>query len=357
MKKLPLHNFYLEKGAEFVESGGCTVPKHFDSIDNEYQAARDAVAVYDLSARGKIRLEGKECFKFMQGMLSNDVMKLESGKGVHATLLTVKGKMLADLYIYKDGEQALIDLEQGLNVPISELLLKYRLSYKAKIEDLTDKYVQLCFFGAKSQQYLSRLLDLDLSDLDEPGLIKKSIDDIEIIIVKVKRSSNESFDVYIPTGETNWVIQFFFGQIDGLTPKPIGLDTFETLRVQAGIAKYGVDMDENTIPIEAELWDALSFEKGCYIGQEVIARIKWRGHVNRHLVGIEMQTNTPAHPGDKIFVNDKEVGYVTSSVYCYEKTKAICMAYIKREFKEPGTAVIVSINDENIDGKVFSFNN
>ncbi|NIP38487.1 MAG: aminomethyl transferase family protein [Candidatus Dadabacteria bacterium] len=357
MNKLPLHDYYSEKGAEFTESNGWLLPKSFDSVKNEYDVAENGVCVFDLSARGKIRLSGKECFKFMQGMLSNDVIKLESGRGAHATLLTVKGKIIADLYIYKDGDDAFIDLEQGLNESICKLLLKYRLSYKAKIEDLTDKYIQLCFLGAKSEQYISRLLDLDLSALETPGLLNRNIDDTHISVVNVKRSSYKSFDIYVPAEAINLVTKSFFRELDGLVPKMIGLDVYETLRVEAGIPKYGVDMDENTIPIEAELWDALNFEKGCYIGQEIIARIKWRGHVNRHLVGVEIETQKPANPKDKIFVEQKEAGFVTSSVYSYKKNKAICLAYIKREFKESGTAVTVCINDEKVDGKVFNFNN
>ncbi|NIT14016.1 MAG: hypothetical protein GTN99_07205 [Candidatus Dadabacteria bacterium] len=116
-------------------------------------------------------------------------------------------------------------------------------------------------------------------------------------------------------------------------------------------------MDENTIPIEAELWDALNFEKGCYIGQEVIARIKWRGHVNRHLVGIELDSETPANPKDKIMIGEKEIGFITSSVYSYQKNMPICLGYIRREYKEPETVVFIASDDKKIRGRVFKFNN
>lgn len=357
MKKLPLHNFHLEKGAEFIESSGWLLPKKYDSVKLEYKSAKNGIAVIDFSSRGKIRLSGKECFKFMQGMLSNDVIKLQSGKGVYATLLNVKGKMIADLYLYKDGEQAFLDLEQGLNKTISDLLLKYRLSYKAKIEDVTDKFIQLCYIGPKSTQYLSELLNEDLSKLGDPSFIKKNVDDFEVFIVKVKRSSQQGFDLYFPIDCQESVEKFLIKESGGLKPNFIGLDTYEVLRVEAGIAKYGVDMNDSTIPIEAGLWDALNFEKGCYIGQEVIARIKWRGRVNRHLVGIELEGETTADPQDKILIDEKEIGFVTSSVYSYKSNKIICMAYLRREFKDPGTGVKVLVDNQKIDGKVFNYNN
>jgi len=357
MIKLPLHDLYLENGAEFIESNGWLLPKRFNSVREEYDDAKSGVAVVDFSNRGKIKLSGKECFKFMQGMLSNEVINLESGKGVYATLLNVKGKMIADLYLYKDGDGAFLDLEQGLNKTISDLLLKYRLSYKAKIEDVTDKFIQLCYIGPKSTQYLSKLLNEDLSKLGDLSFIKKNVDDFEVFIVKVKRSSQQGFDLYFPIDYQESVKKFLIKESGGLKPNFIGLDTYEVLRVEAGIAKYGVDMNDGTIPIEAGLWDALNFEKGCYIGQEVIARIKWRGRVNRHLVGLELEGETISNYQDKIYDGEKEIGFVTSSVYSYKNSKIICMAYIRREFKDAGTGVKVLVDNQKIDGKVFNFNN
>ncbi len=357
MNKLPLHDYYLEKGAEFVESNGWLQPAGFDSCENEYESASSGVCVYDLSGRGKLRLSGRECFKFMQGMLSNDVVKLESGRGVHATMLTVKGRMIADLYLYKDSQQAFIDLEQGLNVPITEMLLKYRLSYKANIEDVTDKYIQLCYMGPRSTEYLSNALNYDLSGLGHLEFNTVVFKGTEIKVVKVKRSLYDSFDIYVPAESAVIIKEHLLCSSDDIKPSLIGLKTFETLRVEAGIPKYGVDMDENTIPIEAELWDALNFEKGCYIGQEVIARIKWRGHVNRHLVGIELDSETPANPKDKIMIGEKEIGFITSSVYSYQKNMPICLGYIRREYKEPETVVFIASDDKKIRGRVFNFNN
>lgn len=357
MKELPLNDLHSEMGAEFIEYDGWLLPKNYNSAEAEYKSATGDIAVIDFSNRGKIRLSGKECFKFMQGMLSNDVMNLDSGRGVYATLLNVKGKMLADLYLYKDGDQAFIDLEQGLNHSVCDLFLKYRLSYKAKIEDVTDRYIQLYFIGPKSTEFLSTLFDEDLSKLDNLNFIKKKIEDVELFVTNVRRSKEQGFDMYIPVDSAYTVRNLLIKKHGGLEPKFIGIQTYEVLRIEAGIAKYGVDMNDSTIPIEAGLWDGLNFEKGCYIGQEVIARIKWRGRVNRHLVGLEIEGETTADSQDKIYNEEKVIGFVTSSVYSYGRNKIICMAYIRREFKEPQTEVYVLIDGKKTPGKVFDFNN
>ena len=111
-------------------------------------------------------------------------------------------------------------------------------------------------------------------------------------------------------------------------------------------------MDDNIIPIEAGLWDALNFEKGCYIGQEVIARIKWRGHVNRHLSCIEFDENIMPESTDKIYFEDKEIGFITSSVFSYEKNKVIALGYIRRGYNDSGSSVTVLSGNNRITGKV-----
>ena len=113
-------------------------------------------------------------------------------------------------------------------------------------------------------------------------------------------------------------------------------------------------MDENTIPIEAGLWDALNFEKGCYIGQEVIARIRWRGHVNRHLSLIEFQGSVIPSAKDKIYSGEKEIGYITSAVYSYERDRIIALGYLRRGFNEAGSSVKVSSSGDILDARVTS---
>ncbi|HKQ31794.1 MAG TPA: glycine cleavage T C-terminal barrel domain-containing protein, partial [Thermodesulfobacteriota bacterium] len=114
---------------------------------------------------------------------------------------------------------------------------------------------------------------------------------------------------------------------------------------EAGIPLYGTDMDEETIPIEADIWNALSFEKGCYVGQEVVARIKWRGHVNRHLSGLVMSDERIPRKGSEIFVGEKKIGYVTSAVQSPAVGKPIALGYVRREYIEPGTPVLVKLPD------------
>jgi len=355
MNKLLLHDIHEQNGAEFEEFKGWLLPSKYRGVKEEYLNSTGGIGVIDMSNRGKLRLSGKEHIKFLQGMLSNDVLNLETGKGVYSTLLTIKGRMIADMYVFKDKDYVFIDLEQDLNKVVFELLMKYRLSYKVVLDDVTDNFVLLSFIGPKSADYLSSFFDKDLSVLETKCFINIDFDSTSITVVKMRRSRLGGFDVYIPIEKLVIMKDILFSEFDNKKPMFIGYDAFEVLRVEAGIPKYRIDMDEKTIPIEAGIWDALSFEKGCYVGQEVIARIKWRGHVNRHLVGIEIEGDNMPSYKDKIYREDKEIGYLTSPVFSYLRNKIVSMGYIRREFKEPGNKVRIVSGDSNLVGKVFNF--
>src|SRR6185295_17304853 len=134
---------------------------------------------------------------------------------------------------------------------------------------------------------------------------------------------------------------------------PVGFESFNVHRIEAGIPWYGLDMEENTLPIEAGLErDAISFNKGCYIGQESVARITYRGHVNRKLVGLGLSGNQPVSKGDKVSKDGQEVGWVTSSAYSPNLKRAIALGYLRREVLEPRTTVLVESGDGSVSGEV-----
>lgn len=352
MNKTPLYDTHSQQGAIFDDYSGWLMPKSFGNVLEEYLAVRNNVGIVDLSHRGKLRLSGREHIKFLQGMLTNDISKLEEGTGLYATLLTVKGRIISDMIVYRDSESVLLDLEPGLNEKIRELLIKFRLSYRANIEDITETIALVSVHGPDSKKLLQKILVEEIPELNEYSFLKREINGFQVTIARINRTGEEGYDIYIPSNalETLWKSLTENGEEFHL--KPVGLDTMETLRIEVAIPRYGVDMDENTIPLEAGLWHALSFEKGCYVGQEVIARIKWRGHVNRHLVGFEIEGEDLPVSGDKIIRDEREVGYITSSTFSPALKKAIALGYIRREFIEPGTKVSIKRQEKTESARV-----
>ena len=347
MNKLTLHDTHLSLGANFTEKGDWLLPNDYGDAQKEYPAVRTKVGISDLSHRGKLRLSGKDHLKFLQGMLTNDVIKLEPGKGMYAALLTVKGRMVSDMKVYKEDDSVLLDLEPGLNIKVGELLTKYRLSYKADIDDLSEECGLFSINGPNAEELLFKVLDITPSDMEEYQHFSADIEGHNLTVVKVKRTPMDGYDIYMSGESASSVWNLFITSGKELGITPVGFQAMNTLRVEAGIPVYDVDMDESNIPIEAGLWDALDFEKGCYVGQEVVARIKWRGHVNWHLVGFVIEGERVPEPGDQIFLEQRKIGRVTSGAFSPVLEKPIALGYIRREFKEPGTKVRVTSGESH----------
>lgn len=353
MKILPLNKVHESLGANLQDVSGWFVPADYGDKLSEYKAVRGNVGIIDLSSRAKLKISGKDHLKFLQGMLSNDVVKLEEGRGMAATILTVKGRIVADMKVYKDRESILLDLEPGLNQKVADLLTKFRLSYKADIDDLSDTTGLISIQGPNSKKLLDTVLNEEISQMPEYSLIKKEFRGSDLTIIKVNRTGEDGFDLYLDNKELQNLWEELLKNGQDLNVKPFGYDALNTLRIEAGLPIYNIDMDETNIPIEAGLWDALDFEKGCYVGQEVVARIKWRGHVNWHLVGFVCEGEKVPEIADEIFDGERKIGRITSSTFSPALNKPVCLGYIRREFNDPGTKVSVKLSDSSeIDAEV-----
>jgi aminomethyltransferase len=344
MKKTTLYGIQASRGAMFEEFSGCAMPRSYGNVLDEYWAVRNDVGILDLSHRGKIVLRGKEHIKFLQGILSSDVKKLEQGNGQYATFLTPKGRIITDMRLYRRGDSVLVDLEPGLNEKVTELFLKYKISYKVDIEDVTEITSLISVHGPNAKKLVDKTLGKQIPDLKEYNFITSEINNRELLIANINRTGELGFDLFVPpdgTDKTVWENLISRGQ--EFNAKPVGLDALETLRIEAGIPRFGVDMNENTIPIEAGLWNALSFDKGCYVGQEVIARIKWRGHVNWHLTGLKIDGDDIPKQDSRIIRGEREIGYITSSTFSPKLDKIIALGYIRREFDNPGARISVKV--------------
>ncbi len=320
------------------------MPRSYGHSEEEHLAVREGVGVADLSHRGKLLMSGKEHIKFLHGMVTNNVMALEGGSGLYAAMLTPKGRMITDMNVYKRGDSFLLDLEPGLGEKIRDFLLKYRLSYKASVEDVTESLGLLSVHGIKSKELLKKTFSVDLN-LREYSFLNSDINGYEATITKINRTGEEGFDIYVPAEGLKLLWEKLNNVGKDFDIRPVGLEAMESLRIEVAIPRYGVDMDENTIPQEAGIRRALSFDKGCYVGQEVIIRIEHRGHVNRHLLGLFIQSEKPPAKGDRIFRDEHQIGEITSGVFSPSLKRVIALGYIRREFSEPGTEVSVFIED------------
>jgi glycine cleavage system T protein len=355
MKRLTLHDLHESLDAVFVEQDGWQVPRHYGSSVAEHRAVRHAVGLADRSYRGKIRFTGKDRATFLQGQITNDVQQLTDGQGLYAALLTVKGKMLADLELFQEGDAILMDLEPALTEKIRAHLSRYVLRADVKIDDITGETAHLTLEGPASTDLLGKLSDAALPPLSERGLIRRSIKGHAVTIIKTAYTGEEGYDLLLPVAGASSVWNLLMEAGQGIGIRPVGFEALEMLRVEAGIPRYGVDMDENVFPVEAGLGEkAISYTKGCYTGQEPISRIKHRGQVNRHLIGFILEGAILPQREDKVIKDGQEVGFITSGVVSPTLEKTVALGYLHRELAEAGQSVTILRGEKQISASVAS---
>jgi folate-binding protein YgfZ len=280
MEPLPLHDWHRARGATFTELNGFEVVAHYADPEAEVRAALGGKVVFDWSARGVLKVTGPDRLEFLQGMCTADVKKLPSG-GAYAAFLTNKGAMVADGRLWDRGEDVIIVTEPGFLPAVRDYLQKHLVSEEAEVSEAADL---------------------------------ASVTALETELLVPRSELQEVLELHLASGATL-----------------AGFDAWEYLRVERGIPRYGRDMDDKTIPLEAGLQPLISYDKGCYVGQEVIARATFRGHVNRQLQQLAFRGDAAPAIGAVLRSGDKEVGRVTSVVKSLGNKGWIGLGYVHRD--------------------------
>jgi glycine cleavage system T protein len=340
------------RGARLVDEDGWLLPASSGSVEDEYRAVRSAVGFFDLCNYAVVQLTGPDRVSFLQGMVSNDVKKLKPGDGVYAAVLDVNGKVLADLRVLCTEDSFILLVRASLKQTLIDQLNRYLVADDVTIEDSEGGYGIISVQGP----HALLLLDAAAPHQDPPvhmyGHALLRLDGRAARAVRSTHTGEEGFDVITAIGDTVPVAETLERAGAALGARWVGLEAQEILRVEAGLPRYGVDMSQDNILLETGLDQAVSFTKGCYLGQEVIERIHSRGHVNRKLAGLVLDGREPAARGDAVFVGDKEAGRVTSSVFSPKLNRPIALAYLHRDYLEPAIDVKVRSATGEIAGTV-----
>lgn len=341
-------------GAYFQEESEWLLPIHFGDPLREYDAVRSHVGLLDLCSRSLLSLTGSERVSYLQGMVSNDVKVLTPGEGAHAAILDIQGKILADVRIFLAEELILVDLWEPLKEKIVAHLERHLIAEDVEITDLTGKTGMVSLQGAKARLLLNELLPQGQILQRELAHRSFQLDSTEVRVVRSTHTSEGGYDLLIPANDLALVASRIQETGKKFSLHWVGTQAQEILRIEMGIPRYGADMDEQNLLLETGLDHAVSFDKGCYLGQEVVERIHSRGHVNRKLVGMLLEGDTPAQRDDPITVEEKEIGKVTSSVFSPARKRALALGYIQRDYMKPGTRVAIKHHGNVIPAEVFS---
>jgi folate-binding protein YgfZ len=350
----------------------------------EYAALRQSAGVLDLSFRGRICLVGSDRMRFLHGQVTNDVKRLTAGEGCYAALVTAKGKMESDLNIYCLADELLLDFEPGLTEKISQRLQKFIVADDVQIVDAAPHYGLLSVQGPKAEGVIRGLGWFGVPPSSGAGdknavgrgiklpnrpFASVKISDAtagEMYLMNharldgtngrgdesqpatgahgVTRPTCAGFDVFVPNASLAAVADKLIAGAQSVGGRACGWQAFETARIEAGIPRFGADMDETNLPLECGIEQrAVSYQKGCYIGQEVINRIHSFGHVTRELCGLRLADDLEALPQkhNKLFRDGKEAGYVTSAARSPSLQANIALGYVRREANQVGRELTV----------------
>jgi folate-binding protein YgfZ len=302
----------------------------------------------DLSPRTKLILTGDDRVRFLHGMVTNDIEALRPGQGCHAAMLTTKGKMVADLVVYCDAEALLLEMDPSLREKVKGIFDKHIIMDDVVVEDVTDDVRELGVYGEDAAEAIARGLGVDAAGL--AGLA--GLENYAFVeVASAGAGSGEGAGngkVRVARAPELGVPGFHVigggaGLAAAIGGEPLGDDELEEWRIEAGTPLYGIDMGEDRLPIEAGVTDAVSFTKGCYLGQEVIARATNLGHINRRLVGLVVDGDDVVARGAKLSAPTRaEAGVVTSSARSRRLGRVIALAYVHRTLWDQGTEVEVA---------------
>lgn len=345
MKQSRLHGQQAQLGATFEEITGWEIPAHYGDVAAEHRAVRQAVGIADLSHRGKLRVTGEDRVKWLQSVISNDILSLQPGQGRYSSFLTHKGKMLTYFRLYMQTEAVMVEDVGEIGETTFHALRKFLLyGTKAKMENCAESWGLLLISGPKATHVVQSAFGVDVTDLTPVDFVTAQIGGHHALVLRTEETGEVDIEVLLPADSVQaaWISAMQAGDKFGM--KAIGSHAREALRIEAGLPKAGPDLNEEIVPPEANLeGKAFSLNKGCYPGQEVVARMDTYGSVRRKLVGLVLKDSIVPPHGAKLYSGDREVGWISSAVRSPQLNKTVAFGFPLRDFGKPGTALAVDV--------------
>ena len=348
-----LHEFHQQAGAVFTEVNGQEVVAHYGDWQAEYAALHDGAGIIDLSCRGRLCLVGADAQNFLNGQVTNNVKDLKVGEGCYAALVSAKGKLHSDLNIYRLENEILLDFEPGFSKLVAERLQKFVIAENVEIIDAAPLYGLLSVQGPKSAQVVGSLSPR-FAIPSKPMSVTKVLetDFGEIYLASQTRLGSQGLDLFVSVEAMKDVVD----QLLACGGKLAGWQALETARIEAGVPRFGADMDETNLAPEALDTRAISYAKGCYIGQEIIARIRTYGQVAKSLRRLKLggsEKDVPSR-GTKLFAGEKEAGIITSAVWSPALQAIVALGYVRREVNQAGQTLEARSPTGNLPVEIIS---
>lgn len=307
------------------------------SLD-QYNAAHNSAAMDTRSVQGTIAITGTDRASFLHALLTNEIAALQQGTGTYAAYLTPQGRMISDMRVIETGRRMLLSVAREIAAALADRFDKLVFSEDVQVKDVSGDVTVIGLHGPSAARMIQAATGTSVIDLADQY---DSITSDEVTIVRDDALGLPGYDIYVPAAGADTLV----ANLGNAGAVALTDDTAETLRLEAARPRFGIDMSTDTIPLEAGLDNrAISFTKGCYVGQEVIIRVKHRGHgrVARRLVSIVLSGAAVPPRGSKIFAGERAVGEVTSAAISPRHEAPLALGYVKTEHAAAGTELSVN---------------
>ena len=341
-----LKDFHRVAGARIAAVNGVALVTNYGDAPAEYHALRQTAGVLDLSARGRLCLLGTDRERLLNGQVTNDVKSLRPGQGCYAALVTAKGKVESDLNIHRLDDEFLLDFEPGYTAAVTARLERYLIADDVQVVDAAPHFGLLSVQGPRAREVVSRL-DRTVALPAKPWHWVVTTDSPagRVYVMNQPRLGTEGFDLFVPTGALAAVAERLTANLGSIDGRWVGWDALEWARIAVGIPRFGQDFDATNLAPEAGLETrAISYTKGCYIGQEVIARLRTYGQVAKALRGLRFLAAAAKlpDPGSRLLQGDRDVGYLTSITRLPGDLTPVALGYVRRECNARGSRLTVA---------------
>lgn len=344
MIDLALHELHQSLGGRLTEIGGLTAVAAYGDVPGELAALQQTAGVLDLSFRGRLCLTGGDRQRFLNGQVTNDVKALQPGQGCYAVITNHKGKIQGDLNIHALANELLLDFEPGQVEAVTQRLDQFIIADDVQVVNVAPHYGLLSVQGPQAARALAEAgLGIQPPAAEFQSVMVNHPSLGEICAASVARLGVAGFDLFVPVNSLGAVFEKLLAAAAKAGGRACGWQALEIARIEAGIPRFGVDMDDTNLAPEAVGGPrAISYAKGCYTGQEVIARIRTYGQVSKALRKLRLPDDLAPLPakGDKLLKDGKEVGYLTSVAHSPVAKANVALGYVRRECNRPGTELL-----------------
>lgn len=332
LQRSALHSISEGSGVTFHERFGWELPAAFFDVLSEYQAATTGAALHDVSYMGRLKATGADGLDLLNRLSTNNVVDLEPGQGAPTVLTTDRGRILDVIGVTNLGDHILLTTSPGLQQSIIDWLDKYTIMEDLTIEDITEETAMMAVLGPDSATALAAATGLDLPELAPFHAFSAEIAGRPVSIIGQPLGALAGVALVMATEDAPLVWE----RLTALGACPMGIDAYEAVRVQYGVPVHGPEMGEPYNPLEAGLIGSIDFAKGCYIGQEVIARLDTYQKVQKRLVSLRFSPGVSPSVGVDLLYDGKPVGAVTSAVSVPTTEETIGLGYVRTAIASVG---------------------